>query len=191
MADPARRRATYEELLAAPRHVVAEIIGGELRTHPRPAPAHARAATRLGSRIERFFDEGDGGPGGWWILFEPELHFASGDILVPDIAGWRVERMPELPTTAYFATPPDCVCEVLPPSTAAEDRADKMPAYADAGVPHVWLIDPLVRTLEVMRLEGGRWFVAATFRGDALVRAEPFDSVELSLADLWGPPRRT
>ncbi|MGZ3455258.1 MAG: Uma2 family endonuclease, partial [Polyangiales bacterium] len=133
----------------------------------------------------------DGGPGGWWILFEPELHFLSGDIVVPDIAGWRLERMPELPTTAYFTLSPDWICEVLSPSTAAEDRADKMPIYADAGVSHAWLIDPLVRTLEVMRLEQGRWFVRAAFRGDSVVRAEPFESIELSLADLWSPPRRS
>ncbi len=189
MADPARRRATYDDLVAAPRHVVAEIIGGELRTHPRPAPAHARAATRLGSRIERFFDQGDGGPGGWWILFEPELHLEGGDIVVPDIAGWTVARMLELPSTAYFETVPDWVCEVLSPSTAAEDRADKMPIYAEAGVSHLWLIDPILRTLEVMRLQAGRWSVSATFRGDAAVRAEPFESVELSLGDLWGRPR--
>lgn len=190
MADPARRRATYEDLLAVPRHVVAEIIGGELRTHPRPAPRHAHASSRLGARLNRFFDEGDGGPGGWWILDEPELHLASGDIVVPDIAGWRVELMPELPSTAYFETVPDWICEVLSPSTAAEDRADKMPIYADAGVAYAWLIDPLLRTLEVMRLESSRWSVRGTFRGDALVRAEPFDSIELSLAGLWGAPRR-
>ena len=100
MADPARRHATYDDLRAVPRHLVAEIIGGTLRTHPRPAPRHAHASSRLGARLSRYFDEGDGGPGGWWILDEPELHFTSGDIVVPDIAGWRVERMPELPATA-------------------------------------------------------------------------------------------
>src|SRR3954465_14864089 len=113
MADAARRRATYDDLCAVPRHLVGEIIGGVLRTHPRPAPRHAHASSRLGARLSRFFDEGDGGPGGWWILDGAEIHFASGDIVVPDIAGWRVDRMPELPTTAYFEIVPDWICEVL------------------------------------------------------------------------------
>jgi Uma2 family endonuclease len=191
MADPARRQATYDDLRAVPRHLVAEIIGGTLRTHPRPAPRHAHASSRLGARLNRYFDEGDGGPGGWWILDEPELHFTSGDIVVPDIAGWRVERMPELPVTAYFDVVPDWVCEVLSPSTAAEDRADKMPVYADAGVRFAWLIDPLLRTLEAFELESGRWFLRATYRDDALVRAAPFESMELTLDALWSAPRRT
>ncbi len=191
MADPARRQATYDDLRAVPRHLVAEIIGGTLRTHPRPAPRHAHASSRLGARLNRYFDEGDGGPGGWWILDEPELHFTSGDIVVPDIAGWRVERMPELPATAYFDRVPDWVCEVLSPSTAAEDRADKMPVYADAGVRFAWLIDPLLRTLEAFELESGRWFLRATYRDDALVRAAPFESMELTLDALWSAPRRT
>src|SRR5262249_18885421 len=131
MANRAHRPATYEDLCAVPRHLVAEIVRGTLRTHPRPAPRHAYTSSRLGARLNRLFDEGDGGPGGWWILDEPELHFPSGDIVVPDIAGWRVERMPALPETAYFEIVPDWICEVLSPSTAAEDRADKMPIYAE------------------------------------------------------------
>ena len=109
---------------------MAEIVGGQLRTHRRPGPAHARASSKLGGHLDRFFDEGDGGPGGFWILDQPELHLAA-DIVVPDLAGWRVERMPELPTAAFFELAPDWICEVLSPSTAAEDRADKMPIYAE------------------------------------------------------------
>lgn len=188
MADPERRRATYEDVLAAPRHLVAELVRGTLHTHPRPAPPHARASSRLGSCLGRPFDEGDGGPGGWWILDEPELHFPSGDVLVPDLAGWRVGRMPELPKTAFFELTPDWVCEVLSPSTEAEDRADKMPIYAEAGVEHAWLVDPILKTLEVHRRAGERWLVIATYKGDARVRAEPFDAIELELASLWSPP---
>jgi Uma2 family endonuclease len=191
MALPARQRATYDDLRAVPSHLVAEIVGGALRTHPRPAPRHAHASSRLGAKLNRTFDEGDGGPGGWWILDEPELHFTSGDIVVPDIAGWRIERMPELPRTAHFDVVPDWVCEVLSPSTAAEDRADKMPAYAEAGVRFAWLIDPLLRTLEAFELEGERWFLRGTYRDAARVRAAPFDAVELALDALWSMPRRS
>jgi Uma2 family endonuclease len=189
VADPARKLATYEELCAVPRQLVAEIIDGVLRTHPRPAPPHARAASKLGAKLDRVFDEGEGGPGGWSILDEPEIHFANGDILVPDLASWRVERMAQLPTTAYFEIAPDWVCEVLSPSTEAEDRADKMPSYAASEVGHVWLIDPLLRTLEVFRLEAKRWTLLTTVRGDARVRAEPFKELKLDLSSLWGVPR--
>ena len=187
MAELAERRATYDDLLAVPANRVAELIHGVLHTHPRPAPVHARAAGRLTMRIGRAFDEGDGGPGGWWILPEPELHLGE-DVLVPDLAGWRVERMPELPTTPYFELAPDWVCEVLSPSTEAVDRVDKLPVYARAKVGHVWLVDPVLRTLEVLRREGAQWLLVATHKGQAKVRAEPFDAVELGLDALWGQP---
>jgi Uma2 family endonuclease len=189
MADPARKRATYADLLAVPRHLVAEIIGGVLQTHPRPAPRHALASSVLGGRIGRAFHEGDGGPGGWWILDEPELHLLDGaEVVVPDLAGWRAERMSTLPETAYFTLPPDWLCEILSPSTEADDRTDKMPVYAAAGVGHAWLLDPIVRTLEIFRLESGRWVLVTTFKGDAVVRAEPFDAIELDMGALWRGP---
>src|SRR5688572_5797091 len=157
------RRATYADLEAVPAHLVAEIINGELRTLPRPAPKHARASSRLGVRLGGPFDLGEGGPGGWSILDEPELHLGlEQDVLVPDLAGWRLERMPKLPETAYFELPPDWVCEVLSPSTEADDRVDKMPIYAREGVRHVWLIDPILQTLEVFVLVAERrWMMAA------------------------------
>lgn len=188
MADPARKLATYDDLLAVPDRFVAEIIAGELRVMPRPSPRHARAASRLGQRLGSSFDSGDGGPGGWWILDEPELHFAAGDILVPDLAGWRVARMPDLPETAHFTLVPDWVCEVLSPSTAAEDRSDKLPIYARAEVAHAWLVDPILKTLEVMRREGGSWLLVGAWKNDAVVRAEPFDAVPFELGALWGRP---
>jgi Uma2 family endonuclease len=188
MAEAARRRATYEDVLAAPRHVVAELVRGVLQTHPRPAPPHARASSKLGSRLGRAFDDGEGGPGGWWILDEPELHLPSGDVLVPDLAGWRLERMPALPTTPFFELVPDWICEVLSPSTEADDRADKMPIYAEAGVEHAWLVDPILKTLEIHRRAGDRWLVVATHKGDMRCHAEPFDAIELELGQLWAPP---
>jgi Uma2 family endonuclease len=186
MADPAKRRATYEDLLAVPEHLVAELIHGALVTQPRPAAPHALAASVLGIELGGPFHRGKGGgPGGWVILDEPELHLRGGHVLVPDLAGWRRDRMPEVPATAAIELAPDWVCEVLSASTEATDRADKMPLYALEKVRHLWLIDPLTRTLETYRLEGERWMLLATWRDDAFVRAEPFDAIELELAALW------
>jgi Uma2 family endonuclease len=184
VGDPAKRRATYEDLAAVPDHLVAEIIGGTLITLPRPASRHAWASSSLGGELHGPFMRGRGGPGGWILLDEPELHL-HGDVLVPDLAGWRRERMPELPDAAAFELAPDWVCEVLSPSTAALDRAEKMPIYAREGVTNVWLVDPLARTLEGCRLEGGRWLILGTWRDDAKVRVEPFAELELELAGLW------
>jgi Uma2 family endonuclease len=184
MADPAKRRATYEDLLAVPEHFVAEILNGELVTHPRPAAPHAHAASNLGGELYGPFTRGKGGPGGWVILDEPELH-QQGHVLVPDLAGWRRERMPEVPETAAIELVPDWVCEILSPSTAAVDRADKMPIYAELGVSYVWLLDPLTCTLEVYQLDAQRYTVLGTWRGKAVVRAAPFDAIELELGALW------
>lgn len=191
MANPAKRRATYADLRAVPDTLVAEILGGELHTHPRPSPRHARASSQLGARLGIAFGEGEGGPGGWWILDEPELHLLAGEeIAVPDIAGWRVESMQELPETAYFTLAPDWVCEVLSASTEAKDRTKKMPIYAAAGVAHAWLVDPDVKTLEVFALESGRWVLLLAEEGNARVKAPPFDAVEIDLGALWRAPAR-
>ncbi|WP_438001898.1 Uma2 family endonuclease [Sorangium sp. So ce185] len=194
MGQPAEkpRRATYADLEAVPPNKVAELVRGTLHVFPRPAPRHARASSRLGGKLSGPFDLGEGGPGGWHILDELELHFsdpnAPGEIdaLVPDLAGWRVERMPELPQTAYFELAPDWSCEVLSPSTEGVDRDEKMPIYAREGVRHAWLIDPIARTLEVYVLgEDRRWGPAMVHRDAARVRVEPFDAIELDLSVLW------
>ena len=183
MGDPPKRRATYEDLLAAPAHLVAELINGALITNPRPASRHALASSVLGSELVGPFHRGKGGPGGWILLDEPELHL-HGDVLVPDLAGWRRARMPELPDAPAFELAPDWVCEVLSPSTAAVDRAEKMPIYARERVPHLWLVDPLARTLEAFRLEEN-WMLLGTWRDDARIRGAPFAELELELAGLW------
>jgi Uma2 family endonuclease len=130
------------------------------------------------------FDRGRGGPGGWRILDEPELHLGA-DVLVPDIAGWRRERLPALPEEAYFSVVPDWICEVVSPSTEAIDRGKKLAIYAREGVRHVWMVDPMARVLEVLRLEGGRWSIVSTWSGLATIRAEPFDAIDLDLSLLW------
>jgi Uma2 family endonuclease len=182
-----RRRVTYEDLLAVPEHLVAEIIDGELYTTPRPAPRHARATTALAAALHGPFDTGRDGPGGWTILFEPELHLDE-DVAVPDIAGWRRDRMPALPDTPYFTLAPDWICEVQSPSTAALDRAKKLRVYARQGVTNAWLVDPTARTLEVLRLARGDWSIVSTHSVADVVRAEPFEAIELDLSDLWERP---
>ena len=185
MGTTAERMATYEDLLQVPEHLVAEILNGRLVTHPRPAPKHAVAASHLGVDVGDAFDRGrHGGPGGWWILHEPELHLGP-DILVPDLAGWRRERMPVLPEIAWFELAPDWICEILSPSTARDDRVAKMPIYAREGIPHLWLVDPDLRTLEAYCLANGHWSLLGAYQNDDRVSAAPFDAIELELAALW------
>lgn len=184
MPEPARKPATYEDLMKVPEHLVAEIVDDELFTSPRPASRHARASAGIGGMLVPPFDHGDGGPGGWWIVFEPELHLGR-DVLVPDLAGWRRERMPVYPDAAYFELAPDWACEVVSPSTGRLDRIRKMPKYAAAEVRHLWLVDPILRTLEIYRLESGRWLFIDGHADDDVVRAEPFDAIEIRLASLW------
>lgn len=183
--DPAKKRgATYEDLLAVPEPWVAELVSGVLYTNPRPASPHAHAASTLGMDIGSPFQRGRGGPGGWWIVFEPELHLGA-DVMVPDLAGWRRQRMPSMPNVPYFELAPDWICEVVSPSTGRLDRTAKMPAYARERVGYAWIVDPLQQTLEVFRQGDGQWVLIATHAGSERVRAEPFDAVELELDALW------
>lgn len=182
--------ATYDDLVALPEYVVGEIIDGTLWASPRPAPRHSLAGSVLGTELMGPFHRGMGGPGGWWILFEPELHLGE-NVLVPDLAGWRRERLPTLPSEAYFSLAPDWVCEVLSPSTARLDRGRKLPKYGKAGVQHIWLVDPLNRTLEALRWNGDAWvsidYLGETPPQDGRMRIEPFDAVALDLEALWLP----
>jgi Uma2 family endonuclease len=176
--------------MQVPENLVAEIIDGELITSPRPASPHALAASAIGSRLfDRFNGPPGGGdaPGGWWVIYEPELHLGD-DVLVPDLAGWRRERMPVLPNLVGFTIAPDWVCEVLSPSTARVDRSRKLRVYAREGVRHLWFVDPLLRTLEVYRLEQGVWLVVETHGGDETLRVEPFAAVDVDLRRWWTEP---
>jgi Uma2 family endonuclease len=181
------KRATYEDVLSAPENKVAEILDGELFLSPRPALRHSAASSQLGVAIAGPFDRGaggPGGPGGWRILDEPELHFGE-QVVVPDLAGWRRERLPVIPDDAFTSLAPDWVCEVLSPSTERFDRSRKLRIYAEAGVAHAWLVKPSDRTLEVLRLREGAWMIVGVWEDAAVVRAEPFEAVELELGRLW------
>ena len=184
MSLPERQSATYEDLLKVPDTKIAEIIDGELIVSPRPGIPHAIVASGLGGDLGPPFQRGRGGPGGWWILFEPELHLGY-HILVPDLAGWRRERMPVVPADPFFTLPPDWICEVVSESSRRIDRIRKLPIHASFEVKHAWLIEPESQMLEVYRLEGEHWALVATFEGDAEVHAEPFDAIMLELKLLW------
>ena len=186
MPPPSRRPAAYEDLLAVPEHLVAELIDGDLYTSPRPAPRHAATASALIGLLHGPFDLGRNGPGGWRILFEPELHLRD-DVLVPDIAAWRRERLPRLPDEAYFSIAPDWICEVQSPSSAALDRGKKLGVYAREAVKHAWMLDPLAEILEVLRFEAGLWTILGTHVEAQVVNAEPFQTLGLELSLLWEP----
>jgi Uma2 family endonuclease len=179
-----KRAATYEDLLAVPEHLVAELLFGQLVTHPRPAPRHARVVSRLHGVLTPPFDLGVAGPGGWVFLVEPELHLGE-HVAVPDVAAWRLERLPAIPETAWIEMAPDWVCEVLSPSTERYDRGDKRTIYAEAGVGHLWHVDPILRMLEVFELRDGKWLLAGVFHDDAAVAAPPFAELTFALNLLW------
>jgi len=179
-----KRPATWEDLAAAPEHMVAELIDGTLYLSPRPATPHARAAIVLAQDIGGPFDRGRGGPGGWILLIEPQLRL-GGNGFVPDVAGWRRDRMPQLPEVTALELAPDWICEVRSPSTEALDRKTKMPKYASAGVPWLWLVDPASELLEEFRLDDQKYVPSGVYSEDDKARIQPFEAVELDLSALW------
>lgn len=177
-------QATYADLLAIPEPLVAEILCGELHTHPRPTPSHAVTSSSIGDELVSPFHKGRGGPGGGWILDEPEMHLGE-HVLVPDLAGWCRERLPKIPETAYFELALDWVCEVLSPSTARTDRVLKLPIYVEFGVAHCWLVDPKIKLLEAFALQDGQWTLLGSYGGNDEIRVAPFDAITFPLSALW------
>ena len=187
VAKPQPRTATYADVLAAPEHMIAEIMGGELVLHPRPTIPHQVAASEIGADLIVTVGR-RGPPDGWVILVEPELHVGpSGDvdILGPDLAGWRRSRLPTPPQTAFITLAPDWVCEVLSPATELRDRTDKLAIYARERVAFLWLVAVRTRHVEVYRQEGGLWTLIATAQGDGEARLAPFEDVPIVLGRLW------
>jgi len=188
---PTSNRPTYADIEALPPNVNGEILGGELIVSPRPAPPHAHVGSNLGAILNVRFAQGIGGPGGWWIHDEPELSLGVDpdfDPVIPDLAGWRVENLSALPDGAQYPVTPDWVCEILSPSTRRIDRMRKVPFYARAGVGHCWLVDPIERTVEVLRLESGRWVILTQAEGNVEVSLEPFGACPLSFETIWPSP---
>lgn len=182
-----KKQATYQDIIDLPEHITGQLIAGELITSPRPRVSHAHTSSNLGIEIGgQFRRSSNGSPGGWWFLDEPELHFGD-DVLVPDMAGWKKEKMPVLPNEAYITVAPNWVCEVLSKSTARIDRIKKLPVYAREKVDHVWLVDPENQTLEVYARQNEQWLLLGSYGGDARVRAVPFDAIELDLSSIWLP----
>lgn len=179
-----KRRATYQDVLDAPEDVNAEIVNGELHLSPRPAGPATAVESSMMSDLGARFSLGHGGPGGWLILVEPEIHVGE-DIVDPDLAGWRRDRLAMVPDAAFFTVIPDWVCEVLSPSTERFDRAEKLPLFARWGVRHAWLVNPRQRTLEAYRLENGGWRVVGVYQAHERARIEPFEQIELDLSVWW------
>ena len=184
MSEPGdrKKRATYQDVIDAPPNMVAEIISGELRLTTRPGAPAIAVASSLGGELHSPF--GRGGPGSWTILDEPELHLGD-EILVPDLSGWRYERLPVVPDAAFITLPPDWVCEVLSKSTERTDRVEKMPIYAASGVEFAWLVSPRLRMLEAFRIHDRKWLSIGVYKDNDRARIEPFDAIELDLAILW------
>jgi len=187
MASLAYQPSLYAQLQALPERLTGEILNGQLHTQPRPSGPHGYAESMLaGDLVPRFGRDGGSGPGGWWILVEPEVHFIRDqEVAVPDLAGWRRERMPRIPEGHRFEVVPDWVCEILSPATASKDREIKLPLYARHGVAYAWLLDPQRRTLAAYTLEQGAWRLRREAADEAVVRVPPFEALELTLAALW------
>jgi Uma2 family endonuclease len=188
--ESARKLATYADLFTLGDDVKAEIIAGAISVMPAPLPRHAKVQRALGNFIGKPFedDDGRGGPGGWWILPEVDIAFTPHDVVRPDVAGWRRERLVEPWDQRPIETVPDWICEVLSPSNVAYDRVTKRELYATHGVPFYWLIDPEARTLEALRLREGVWVDAGAFDDTAVARIPPFEAIELEVGRLF-PPR--
>lgn len=180
------RPATREDLDRLPRTFRGEILNGTLYAFPRPRARHQRATGKLYRDVSGPFDDGVGGPGGWWILVEPGIELPSAPEVSPDIAGWRRERMRRLPTKGPIRIVPDWVCEVLSPRTTSYDLVTKRRFYASIGVPYLWYVEPRNRVLTAHQLnDDGSWRELGVWVGDMLAQVQPFDAVELTLAGTW------
>jgi len=180
--------AAYRDLENLPERAIGELFDGRLHALPRPSAPHGYTHSAVGGKLFNPFHNGIGGPGGWWIIDEPEVHFSlDRDVTVPDLAGWRRERMPKFPTSHKFEVVPDWICEILSPSTRSIDREIKMPLYARYGVSWLWLIEPIEHVLEAYRLEAGEWLGVGCYAGTAQVAIPPFEAVPFDLERLWVP----
>jgi Uma2 family endonuclease len=188
MSESARRLATWEDLLTTPEDGrVWEVLNGQMEVQPRPLPRHNRTQARLSGKLSDPFDQGDGGPGGWWLLIEPEVRLAPHEIVVPDLAGWRRQRLPQFPETRPIDVTPDWVCEVVSPDDRGRDRVRKSDLYLRTGVPHYWILDPEDRVLEAYEARSGVWLRLGAWGDGDLARIPPFDAIEIDVSSLLVP----
>jgi Uma2 family endonuclease len=185
MSSTPKLKTTYEQWLELPDNITGEIISGDLIASPRPGPKHSNVSTALGVKVGGPFQYGEGGgPGGWIILFEPEIHIKD-DIVVPDFAGWKRERLSKPPDEAYFSTVPDWICEILSPSSVKTDRIIKQQLYLSWKINHYWIVDPILKSVEILERAAENWVVKGLYSENDKMRAPPFDMVEIDLKSLW------
>ena len=184
MTEQARKKTVYDDLYNLPENMIGEIIDGELVASPRPSPEHMFTLSILGNEVGPPYNMGRGGPGGWIILDEVEIALGE-DIFVPDLSGWKKERFFKPEGQNWISIAPDWICEILSPSSIRQDRIIKSIVYAKHKIPYFWLIDPRNKTLDVFRLESGRWISLGVYAENDKVRAEPFQETEIDLSALW------
>jgi Uma2 family endonuclease len=189
--DPARKLATFKDLVALPEDVRAEIIDGSIVTPPPPLLEHGRVQRTLGAFIGKPFDDDDGrgGPGGWWIASEGDVQLAEHQVVRPDVVGWRRERLPSQWGQRPVVVVPDWVCEIVSPSKPSDDRVRKRRVYAAHGVPFYWIVDPAARTIEALRLDAvlGEWREVGAYDDESVARIAPFEAIELEVSRLFPP----
>ena len=177
---------TYQDVLDAPEHKVAELIHGKLYLMSRPAGPHIYAVSRLSGLLVSSFMPDIDGPDSWQIYHEPELHLIKDiKVMVPDLAGWKLETMAKPPQDHKFTVMPDWICEVLSPSTRKKDLDLKAPEYAEVGVEHLWMVDPAAQTLQAFELQAGEWAQIADLKNNDTVCVSPFDATTFSLENIW------
>ena len=187
MAEPQRRLASWRDLEQAPEDTKAEVLGGELFLMTRPRPQHGRSQAVLSSHLTPPFDLKIGGPGGWWIVIEPDVAFGPHDIVSPDLAGWRRSTLPTLPDERPITLAPDWVCEILSPATARRDRLTKADLYLSGGVGYYWLIDTELRTLAALRADQGRWVRLGAWTDGHRAAIPPFEAISFDVGSLFPP----
>lgn len=188
MAEPVRRPATWADLERLPEDVRAEILAGEILIKPRPQPSHSHAHGALLGSVMGPFSTDPGGPGGWWILLEPDVRLGPHEIVEPDIAGWRKEKVPVFFDRQPIEIAPDWSCEILSPSTARFDRAHKSELYLKSGVGHYWLVDVEARVLEAYEARGGQWLRLGAWSDGDRQRIAPFEAIESDVSRHFPPP---
>jgi Uma2 family endonuclease len=189
---PSATSATLAELDALPPGIVGEIIEGVLHTMTKPRMPHQRTTCKIGGGVGDPFDDGRGGPGGWWIVTQPGIELPNNTKEIsPDVAGWRRERLPRMPRNGPITVVPDWVCEILSPTTRRHDMIHKLPYYAKVSVPHLWLVDLDARVLTVHQLliTSGQqgWGIRGPYSDETEARIAPFDAVPLNIASWWPP----